>query len=165
MKVHRSPAKTVGLAVLSLLMTALFGALSFTGYQKEGMNGVSVVMGIIALLFLVAFVTLLWKAFDRRPVMDFSDEGLLVSEVAPQRIGWNELVAVRAFHLHKQPFIELRITPAAAARLTISRMTRLNNKALGKSNEYLTFSISGLDHQVGQIMSELQKHAQAEHQG
>jgi hypothetical protein len=164
MKVHRSPGKTIGLAVLSLLMTALLASLSFTGYQKEGMNGVSVVLGLIGVLFFIAFITLIWKAFDRRPVMDFSDEGLLVGEVAPQRIGWSELVAVRAFHLHKQPFIELRITPAAAARLTISRMTRLNNKALGKSNEYLTFSISGLDHQVDQILAQLEQRAQAEHQ-
>lgn len=165
MKVHRSPAKTIGLAILSLLMTALLATLSFFGYQKEGVNGVSVVMGIIGVLLFVAFITLIWKAFDRRPVMDFTDEGLLVTEIAPQRIGWGELVAVRAFHLHKQPFIELRITPAAAARLTISRMARLNNKALGKSNEYLTFSISGLDHKVDQIMSQLEQRAQAARQG
>lgn len=164
MKVHRSPAKTIGLAVLSLLMTALLGALSFAGYQKEGANGVSVVLGILGVVFAVAFITLLWKAFDRRPVMDFSDDGLLVTEISPQRIGWGELVAVRAFHLHKQPFIELRITPAAAARLTISRMARLNNKALGKSNEYLTFSISGLDHQVSQILSQLEERAQTARQ-
>ncbi len=165
MKVHRSPGKTIGLAVLSLLMTALLAALSFAGYQKEGVNGVSVVLGLLGVLFLVAFIAFLRKAFDRRPVMDFADEGLLVTEVAPQRIGWGDLVAVRAFQVHRQPFIELQITPAAAARLTISRMTRLNNKALGKSNDYLTFSVSGLDHPVEQILSELQERAQAVRQG
>jgi hypothetical protein len=44
-------------------------------------------------------------------------------------------------------------------------MTRLNNKALGKSNDYLTFSVSGLDHPVEQILSELQERAQAVRQG
>lgn len=36
MKVHRSPAKMIGLAFLSLLMTALALFVGFTGYRKEG---------------------------------------------------------------------------------------------------------------------------------
>ncbi|MGV2099369.1 STM3941 family protein [Rhizobium sp. 21-4511-3d] len=165
MKVHRSPAKMIGLAFLSLLMTALALFVGFTGYQKEGAGGFPVFIGIIGgLFFLLAFIAIAWKAFDRRPVLDFSDEGLLATEVAPQRIAWRDLLAVRVFQLHKQRFIELQVTPQASAALTLSRMVRLNNRALGKSNEYLTLSTSGLDRSVEEIFSLIQQRAEAARQ-
>ena len=59
MKVHRSPAKMIGLAFLSLLMTALALFVGFTGYQKEGAGGFPVFIGIIGgLFFLLAFIAI-----------------------------------------------------------------------------------------------------------
>lgn len=166
MKVHRSPVKMVGLAVLSLLMTALSAFVAFTGYQKEGAGGFPVFIGGIgAVLFLVAFVAIAVKAFDRRPVLDLSDEGLLATEAAPQRIAWRDIVAMRVLQLHKQRFVELQLTAEAAGRLTLSRMTRINNRALGKSNEYVTLSTSGLDRPVDEIFAQIQQRTAAAHQG
>lgn len=165
MKVHRSPAKMIGLAFLSLLMTALSLFVGYAGYQKEGAGGLPVFIGIIGgLFFLAAFIAIAWKAFDRRPVLDFSDDGLVAIEIAPQRIAWHDLVAVRVFQLQKQRFIELQVTPDAVGRLSLSRMVRLNNKALGKSNEYLTLSTSGLDRSLNEIVSLIQQRAEAARQ-
>ncbi|WP_454849629.1 STM3941 family protein [Rhizobium binxianense] len=155
MKIYRSPAKMIGLAVLSLLMTALSVFIGYNGYVKEGSGGLAFFIGIAGfILFFASLVALVVKLFDRRPAIDLSEEGLLVADLARERIRWEDLLGLRIFRLQTQKFIELQITPQAAAKLTISRMARLNNKALGKSNEYLTMSMSGLT-MTGEAIYEL----------
>lgn len=145
MKIYRSPAKMIGLAVLSLAMTALSVFIGFTGYVKEGAGGVAFLIGAVGfILFFASLVALVVQLLDRRPAVDLSEEGLLIAGLARERIRWEDLVGLRMFRLQTQKFIELQITPQAAAKLTLSRTARLNNKALGKSNEYLTMSTSGL---------------------
>ncbi len=117
-------------------MTALSIFAGVTGYLKEGAGGFLVFLGIVGtIFFLVGFVVIAWKAFDRRPVLEFSAKGLLAPDVARQRIGWSDLVAVRVFQLRKQRFVELQVTPQAAAGLTVSRIVWLNNRAFGNSRD------------------------------
>lgn len=145
MKVYRSQAKMVGLTLLALVMAVLLGFVGFGGYQREGAGNLPLLIGIIGGgFFFISFILLLIKALDRRPALDFSAEGLLIPDAAKERIKWDDLLAARLFQVHRQKFIELQIKPQAVAALSLRRMTKLNNKAMGKSDDFITVAMSGL---------------------
>jgi hypothetical protein len=99
---------------------------------------------LAALLFsfvFAALVRMVMLTVDARSVVELTDEGLFVREIAGQPIPWRDIATVRVGRIRRSSFVELQLSPNAEKTLTFTRLTRFNRLA-NRIVEYRGYSIS-----------------------
>lgn len=152
--IHRSKMKMILLFAGAAAFVALSAFMAQVTYSEQGAGALGVFVGIIGVVFFgFCAVAILIKVFDRRPAIEFSEEGLLARDISAVPIRWQDVLAARLISYRNQPIIELILSPEAEQSLPLTRTiryTRTANRGLGF--EGLCLSGAGLERPAADVV-------------
>jgi hypothetical protein len=139
-EIKASPGRMLRVAGMALLMAGVSLWVRWIGAHGElhgpllvlGRTGLAV-LGWFGLAFsLAGLVASVRGAFDRRPRVTLTAEGLEVRQLGVGLIPWRDLLEVRLVRIQKQPFLELdlRDPEAYLARMSGPRRALVRVNAL-----------------------------------
>ena len=138
---YRSLEKNLYLLFLLIIFGSLCAFSSKVGYDKYGFGDFRVficIFGVLLIGVLAIFVFV--KLFDREPVLNFLDKGLLAPDVTPEVIGWQDILDVRVVTYKGESFVELILSPTAKASLPFTKINRFSRSDFIRSiNRALKF--------------------------
>lgn len=163
--IQRSKMKTAMLLLGAILFVAGSIWIAWTGYAEQGAGSFELFMGIIGALFFGACgILLVPRLFETKPVMEFTENGLIARDVSPEPIHWRDILAVRLVDFKQQPIIELLLSPEAEKTqpfTRIVRMTRSMNRKYGF--EGVCISGAGLSRSPSEVAGLIGNWAEAFH--
>ena len=138
MRCYTSVPKTLGLAVLGVLMMAMSYLLTQSSdlfHKAIGWLGVA--------FFGAALLAILFQLFRRRPTVIIDDSGVMDTRLGVGYIAWEDIASISVADIHRQRFISLWLRDEAKFLSRTSRSKRLlrrANRALGFSPFSLSFA-------------------------
>ncbi|WP_276118186.1 MULTISPECIES: STM3941 family protein [Pararhizobium] len=133
--VHRSKSKMIRLFLGALVFVALGALITKVIYDEQGAGAFRVFIGLFTMLFFGVFaIAGLVKLLDKRPALEFLNEGLLARDISATPIRWEDIEAARLLTYRQRPVIELMLSPLAEQTLPFTktvRFTRESNRGLG----------------------------------
>jgi hypothetical protein len=163
--IQRSKSKTA-LLILGAILFVVGGAwMGQKSYVELGASSFEFFISIVAILFFGACgVLLVPRLFETKPVLEFTENGLIARDVSPEPIHWRDILAVRLVDYRKQPIIELLLSPEAEKTQQFTRtvrMTRSANRGLGF--EGVCMSGAGLSRPPTEVVGLIGSWAEAFH--
>ncbi|KQS98190.1 MULTISPECIES: STM3941 family protein [unclassified Rhizobium] len=163
--IQRSKMKTAMLLLGAILFVAGSIWIAQIGYAEQGAGSFELFMGVIGALFFGACgILLVPRLFETKPVIEFTENGLIARDVSPNPIHWRDILAVRLVDYRKQPIIELLLSPEAEKTQQFTRtvrMTRSANRGLGF--EGVCMSGAGLSRPPAEVVGLIGSWAEAFH--
>ena len=87
-------------------------------YDEQGAGAFRVFIGLFTMLFFGVFaIAGLVKLLDKRPALEFLNEGLLARDISATPIRWEDIEAARLLTYRQRPVIELMLSPLAEQTL------------------------------------------------
>jgi hypothetical protein len=94
--VHRSKSKMIRLFLGALVFVALGALITKVIYDEQGAGAFRVFIGLFTMLFFgVCAIAGLVKLLDKRPALEFLNEGLLARDISATPIRWEDIEAAR----------------------------------------------------------------------
>lgn len=145
-KVHRDKMKTVGVLVLASIFVGGGFALVLNDETLPQAKAylLLTLLSIFTLMMLVAVAQL----FDRRPAMEFLDDGLLVPEMSDRLITWSAIRSVSLRKVKAGGYLIVEFDPAAERQMRfklLHRILRVTNKMLGYRHHVINASMFDSD--------------------
>jgi hypothetical protein len=119
---------------------------------------------VIAICFL-AFGSLLFlrlrRDFDRRPIIELREEGLVARDISPQLIEWADIEDVQLARLYGQDVINLQLAKETVSthHFTFAAIVNFNiNKIFGTSS--ISLNLSGIDWDPEQLAGLIAREAE-----
>ena len=166
MEIHGAPLKMIGLAILSLALTALSAAIA-AGYiariDTSDWHYWAAVLGIV--FFGFTTVTIVWRALTTRgPVVTLTPEGILDTRVTAALIPWNAVRGISTWSQSGGKIMVLDVDPEVEKTLPLTRIARWSrgaNKKLGADG--LCVTAQGLKTTYATLLEAATAYARAAH--
>ena len=102
--VHRSKSKMIRLFLGALVFVALGALITKVIYDEQGAGAFRVFIGLFTMLFFGVFaIAGLVKLLDKRPALEFLNEGLLARDISATPIRWEDIEAARLLTYRQRP--------------------------------------------------------------
>jgi hypothetical protein len=135
-EIEASPVKLLGIAVISVVLTALSTAAALRAFPKIQPGSFAEFSGYVGMLFFGACTLFaVWKALTTHgPVVTITREGIRDSRIATELIPWSAVKDITIWKYRRQRFMVLVVDPVVETGLNLTRVARWSrnaNRALG----------------------------------
>jgi len=162
-EIKTSAPRTLGLVLLSMLLTAFCAAIALDALPGERVDIFNRALGIVGVLFFGGGTAAwLWRLRrSRGTVLTISREGIRDTRIAPETIPWSAVRKVSTWEYSGQRILVLDVDPAVERTLhlsAIARWTRSANRKLGADG--LCIATHGLKINYDELFELVRRHVQ-----
>lgn len=145
MKFYRHRSSNLWKALVSAIIAALCGFGAACSYRTQGIGSLYFLIGAAGAAYSL-FATIVWlpALTGDQLYLDFSPEGLLISNIARERIVWDDILDASISSAGNQFMVKLEISEAAVQRSKRRWSGIVQGLLYGKSTFFLMANGTGL---------------------